>query len=223
MVDSVLALQPIVCGKSRSHRGYEALARFPSPSGLAGPYSALRDGQWAALDRQMLHHLRDWTRLGNRRKAPLFINLSAETLADDDDFEAWLEDFRAFQGDSKTPVTLEVSELVDDDQLDRRWTKLDTLSQGIALDDFGAHFASLDRLKGYPWAFCKFESTNLDVLATQEAMAFCRRTGIQQVVERIETPNDADRAKGVELHQGYYYGRPQAVATDFSVCKLGVV
>ncbi|PXX95834.1 EAL domain-containing protein [Halomonas sp. LBP4] len=221
MTSSLLALQPIVCGKTRSHRAYEALARFPGPNGLRGPYDALRDGQWAALDREMLKHLRDWTRLGNRRNSPLFINLSAETLANDDDFEAWLEDFDAFQAADQTPVTLEVSEFVDDDLLDRRWPKLAALSHGIALDDFGARFASLDRLKGYPWAICKFECASLDAPATQEAMTFCRRRGIQQVVERIESSNDAARASGVDLHQGYHYGRPQAVAIDYNVRKVG--
>jgi len=222
MTGSLLALQPIVCGKARSHRAYEALARFPGPNGLRGPYETLADGQWATLDREMLTHLRDWTLQGNRRLSPLFINLSAETLASDDNFDAWLEDFKAFQADVPAPVTLEVSEFVDDDLLDRRWPQLAALSQGIALDDFGARFASLDRLKRYPWAICKFECATLDAPATQEAMSFCRGHGIQQVVERIESSIDAARARGVDLHQGYFYGRPQAVAMDFSIRKVGV-
>lgn len=220
MTGSLLALQPIVCGKSRSHRAYEALARFSGPLGLQGPYESLREGQWATLDREILNHLRDWTRVGNRRLSPLFINLSAETLANDDEFDAWMDAFRCFQAEVPTPVTLEISEFVDDDLLDRRWPKLAALSYGIALDDFGARYASLDRLKGYPWAICKFECSSIDAPTTREAMSYCHQRGIRQVIERIETAADAARASGVDLHQGYFYGRPQAVATDFSIRKV---
>lgn len=219
IVNSLLALQPIVCGKARSHVAYEVLARFPGPNGLQGPNETLMDGQWASLDREMISKLRAWTRYGNRRGSSLYINISVETLACDDVFEAWLVDFEALQAEVPEPVTVEVSEFVDDDLLDRRWSKLAGLNHGVALDDFGDRFASLERLKRYPWAVCKFECASLDAPATQEALSYCRSRTIKQVVERIESARDAARASRVDLHQGYFYGRPQAVAFETRTLK----
>lgn len=220
MLNANVAFQPIVCSSSGIRKAYEVLARFPGENGqFEGPHGLIAVGQWAALDLTIIEKLATWVAMGNRLRHPLYINVSAETLACDDAFGAWEAQYSSFQIYEKTPVMLEINESVCSDTIDKRWARLTECGLGLALDDFGSQNASLARLKSYPWSACKFESQSLLAPESQAALCYARTNKIVSIVERIETAQQAHNATqaGISLHQGFYYSPPQVVALNYAV------
>lgn len=220
MHNAMIAFQPIVCSVTGARKAYEVLARFETGDGhYEGPNGHVANHQWAALDLVIIEKLALWVAAGNRLKHPLYINVSAETLACDDAYAAWEEKYTRFHIYDKTPVVLEVNESVAGSVLDKRWSTLARDGLGLALDDFGTENASLDRLKAYPWSVCKFESQSLLETDSQNALCYAQANSMLTIVERIETQQQAQRAieVGVTLHQGYFYSPPKVVALDYAV------
>ncbi|MGP9797063.1 EAL domain-containing protein [Halomonas sp. 86] len=215
-----MAFQPIVCSQTGSYRAYEVLARFQSGvSRFDGPSGHVMPGEWAELDLWIINSLRDWSCHGNQLRHPLYINLSTETMSDDDTFELWIERYHALFGHINTPVVLELNEKVSGDVIDRRWSPLAGLNVGLALDDFGSDNASLDRLHAFPWTTCKFQSQCLGLGDSPAGLRYAQDRMMLTIVERVESALDVRRAKaaGVSLHQGYYYARPRVVASEYAV------
>lgn len=92
----------------------------------------------------------------------------------------------------------------------------------IAVDDAGAGYASLRHILELRPAFAKLDislvrGTDSDEL--RQAMAagmqyYALRTGCRLVAEGVETVEEANtlRALGVDLGQGYLFGRPERLS-----------
>lgn len=97
--------------------------------------------------------------------------------------------------------------------------RLRLLGCGLAMDDFGAGYSSLDRLCELPFSQLKLDASFVRKLPSQprsgavisSAVALAESVGMTLVVEGVETPEQRDRllALGCQVAQGYLFARPQ--------------
>ncbi|MGC0366333.1 EAL domain-containing protein (putative c-di-GMP-specific phosphodiesterase class I) [Rhodococcus sp. 27YEA15] len=97
----------------------------------------------------------------------------------------------------------------------------------IALDDFGAGFASFSALSELPLDILKIDqsliwSTGLDgdagdraFIVVESIADIARKLGFESIAEGVETPDHAASAlrAGCDLGQGYYFGKPLPATT----------
>ena len=92
----------------------------------------------------------------------------------------------------------------------------------VAVDDAGAGFASMRHILELQPSFAKLDISlvrGIDADHLRQALAsglnyYAQRTGCRLIAEGVETQAEADtlRVLGIELGQGYLYGRPQPPA-----------
>jgi EAL domain-containing protein (putative c-di-GMP-specific phosphodiesterase class I) len=92
----------------------------------------------------------------------------------------------------------------------------------IAVDDAGAGFASMRHILELGPTFAKLDISlvrGIDADNLRQALAagltyYALRTGCRLIAEGVETQAEADTLTrlGIELGQGYLYGRPMPVA-----------
>lgn len=110
-----------------------------------------------------------------------------------------------------------------DRQTERVLSRLSDAGVAFALDDFGTGCSVLSYLKHFPVSYIKMDkSFTQDILSEKtsrhivESIAgLAGKLGIDTVAEGVETQMQVDclRAIGVNYLQGYYFGRPEKVAT----------
>lgn len=94
-------------------------------------------------------------------------------------------------------------------------------SKGIhfSVDDFGTGYSSLAYLKRLPINELKIDKTFVqeaptdpdDAALVEAIISLARHLNLQVVAEGVETQAQADflNQRGVQLHQGYFFGKPQ--------------
>ena len=97
--------------------------------------------------------------------------------------------------------------------------RLRLLGCGLAMDDFGAGYSSLDRLCELPFSQVKLDASFVHKLMNQprtsavisSAVALAESMDMTLVVEGVETPEQRDQllALGCQVAQGYLFARPQ--------------
>ncbi|BBY27597.1 putative bifunctional diguanylate cyclase/phosphodiesterase [Mycolicibacterium sediminis] len=126
-------------------------------------------------------------------------------------------------GWSAERLVLEVTETVVDGDRPSSIAALSELRAGgvrIAIDDFGTGYSSLGRLQGLPSDFLKLDASF--VAAVTEAgdppplltavAALAHALHLPVVAEGVETPRQRSALVrlGIDMAQGFYFGRPQA-------------
>ena len=157
------------------------------------------------------------------RDARFFINLSGQSLGDDE-FLSFIEEELAHSGLSASSLMFEITESAAVSNLKKAQAFINRLRElgcGIALDDFGTGLSSFAYLKDFNVDVLKIDgSFILDIADNRisESMVaaiaqVARVMGLQTVAEYVET--DAAREKiialGVDFAQGYAVGEPLAV------------
>ena len=214
-----LAVQPLIEAGSGTLHGYEALLRSRHPT-LNTPLRVLA----AAETHDMLGPLADWIALAAAdwlNKLPqgllLFINAHPRELADLAAVKRRFEPLRAAANRLVIEIT-ERSNLLEE----TNWrTAILWLSQAgfrIAIDDLGSGYNSLAVLAELQPAFLKVDMSivrNIDREERKQRLVelltrFAQATGSRVVLEGIETEAEATTARrlGVDLLQGYLFGRP---------------
>jgi EAL domain-containing protein (putative c-di-GMP-specific phosphodiesterase class I)/DNA-binding response OmpR family regulator len=209
-----LVFQPIVELESRDVVGYEALTRFTdgTPPDVrfadAARLGLGDDFELAAISMAMDEAVR------LPGDAFLSLNVSpAVALASGDRLRAQLSGVGR-------QIVLELTEHVPIVDYTRLRTALDNLGRvQIAVDDAGAGYASLRHILELRPAFAKLDISlvrGIDRDELRQAMAagiqyYALRTGCRLVAEGVETAEEATmlRALGVDLAQGYLFGRPE--------------
>ncbi len=219
-----LAFQPYHELATGEMVGYEALVRWKHPrSGLLAPASFLAlaedAGLLEAIDRWVLdeacRHARSW-------RAPLAVsvNVSPGRLRAGD-----LRQHTAHilgQADlDPGRLTLELSErtLFDDEpEAFGVLSEIATTGVGVALDDFGAGYASLGHLRRLPLTQLKIDRSlvatlgqNGDSPIVAAVISFAHALGLSVTAEGIENPAQLERLVdlGCDLGQGFLFGQPQ--------------
>jgi EAL domain-containing protein (putative c-di-GMP-specific phosphodiesterase class I) len=212
-------------------RSVEALVRWRHPTrGLLEPRAFLDAVEHAGLTRRLtryvldesLRDLRAWHDAG--LDFGLAVNVSARDLADARFPE---EIAQALADHDIDPSLLELEITEDMLLLDtvRARKRLETIAeQGvrIAIDDFGVGYSSLGQLKHLPARVLKVDqsfvsgmgSDRRDAAIVRSTIGLAHDLGLEVVAEGVETPDHILqlRAAGCDMGQGYYLGRPLAVA-----------
>lgn len=224
--------QPIVGAADRRVHEVEALLRTRDASGhLGGPAGPLdraaRSGRALELDLWVLDRAcRDrtaWERsLGERAPSVVNVNLSPSALDEPTLAHRVLAVLDA-TGTPRHAIRLELSEAATDAQITRAMPALRTLRAAgvpIALDDLGGALAGLRHVTRLPVDVVKIDRSvvahmlddPMDALLVELVQRLAGERGMTVVAEGVESveQEDALRAAGVPLIQGYLVARPMA-------------
>jgi EAL domain-containing protein (putative c-di-GMP-specific phosphodiesterase class I)/CheY-like chemotaxis protein len=209
--------QPIVTLEDRHVVGYEALTRFTDGTPPAARFAeALRADLGAEFEVAAVARA-----IGGATALPagllLSCNVSPATVL------GRVEELGMLVRGADRPVVLELTEHAPiEDYRALRGAVAAIGPFGIAVDDAGAGYASLRHILELEPTFAKLDISlvrNIDGDELRQAMAagleyFAARTGCRLIAEGVETTAEADvlRTIGVELGQGYLFGRAQAAA-----------
>ena len=223
--------QPIYSLAHRRLIGVEGLLRAHNPQGqpvppaeLFAPHIPLN--QRTALDRHARAlHVAHYARLG-LNNSWLFLNADAEGFLLDPQAVDRFPDWLAAHGLTPDCVVLEVLEHRIDD-LDALVAALQQLKQQgcvIAVDDFGAGHANIDRLWRLEPDIVKLDRSLLrDASQTRQAralyprlVAMLQEIGALVVAEGVETEREGVIAleSQADFVQGYYFARPAPQLPD---------
>lgn len=205
--------QPIVALETRQVVGFEALTRFDD-----GTPPNIRFAQAAALglgDDYELAALEAALVEAPRLPAGSFLTMNVSPAV----LLGAGERLRRLLTDAARPIVLELTEHVAiEDYADLRAAIAALGEVEIAVDDAGAGYASMRHILEIRPAFAKLDISlvrGIDGDELRQAMAagfqyYALRTGCRLVAEGVETEDEAGalRALGVDLAQGYLFGRP---------------
>jgi diguanylate cyclase (GGDEF)-like protein len=223
-----LHYQPVVDAKTRTLCGVEALVRWRHPAkGLIGPdkFVPLAEstglivplGEW--ILRRACADAASWP-----AHVKLAINISAIQFKKDDLFEVILSTLVAT---GFTPGRLEL-EITETSLLENQEAHLTTIRQlknlgiSMALDDFGTGYSSVNYLANFPFDKIKIDKSFTQGVLTRRdckavvasTLALAQGLGTVTTAEGVETEEQFEymRAAGVDLVQGYLFGRPVPIA-----------
>ncbi|WP_421760012.1 putative bifunctional diguanylate cyclase/phosphodiesterase [Devosia sp.] len=218
--------QPVVDGRTGERLGYEALARWSSPTLGDVPPSkfipmAERLGLVPVITRAMVAKA---IVLVDQLPKPIrvAVNLSARDLASTEAMRA-LSHMLSSTGTKPCRLDFEVTETaVMRDVTEASQGLLMLLAHGarISLDDFGTGHSSLSRVQTLPLDRIKIDSSFVAGIESDRAsqaivktiLSLCQNLGLSCVVEGVETWEQVQTLSGLgaTIFQGYYFGRPQA-------------
>ena len=213
-----MAYQPIVSWSNRSLFGYEALMRstessLPHPGAILE--AAERLGRIHELGRSVRRKVAE--ALDREPEMTCFINLHTFDLMDEELFD------RSSPLARHSPrVVFEVTERAALDRVSdvkERTKRLRHQGYRIAVDDLGAGYAGLTSFAHLEPDIVKLDMSlvrDIHLEPTRRALVVglvgaCRNLGVDVVGEGVEAPEERDAlaTAGVDLLQGYYFGRPQ--------------
>lgn len=223
-----LHYQPVVDAKSFGVRGVEALVRWRHPKrGLLGPGEfiplAESTGQIVGLGAWILQQAcSDAKSLPSQVKVA--INVSAVQFRKGNLFEVVLCALIE-SGLAANRIELEVTEtaLIDENPAHlSTMRQLRNLGVGIVLDDFGTGYASMRYLVNFPFDKIKIDRTFSQgaskrrdcAAAVSSIQTLARGLDIVTTAEGVETEEQSEFlvSAGVDLLQGYLFGRPVPLA-----------
>ncbi|MFK3645677.1 EAL domain-containing response regulator [Pseudomonas protegens] len=229
--------QPKVALGDTSLLGVEALARWNHPRlGVLPPshflhimehYNLLDRLFWQVLD-QGLALRRVMAAKGTALS--FSFNLHPSQLASETLTESISSLLTQFQVPS-TSIIFEISETRLTDapasQLENL-VRLRTMGCGLAMDDFGTGYASLDRLCELPFSQIKLEGAFVrkmrhsprSSLIISSTVALARSLGISLVIEGVETVEQKERLQelGCTVAQGFLFARPMPESHFIAYC-----
>jgi diguanylate cyclase (GGDEF)-like protein len=220
--------QPVVDVKTRELRGVEALVRWRHPDkGMIAPdhFIPLAEstglivplGEW--ILNQACADAANWP-----EHVKIAVNISAIQFKKGNLFEVILGVLvkTGLQPDRLELEITETSLLENQDAHLTTIRQLKNLGLSIALDDFGTGFSSINYLTIFPFdkikidkSFTKGILSRADCKAVvASTLALAQGLGIVTTVEGVETEEQFEymRNAGVELAQGYLFGRPVPIA-----------
>jgi diguanylate cyclase (GGDEF)-like protein/PAS domain S-box-containing protein len=168
------------------------------------------------------------------RPVTLSVNLSGRTMGDAE-FAGWLEELL-----TRTPVPagrliVEITETAAIVNLERARALADTLRRLgclLALDDFGAGFASFGYLKHLRFDVLKIDGEFVrdiladptDRLVVEAVVAIARGLGTPSMAEFVgdSATLDTVRELGVDYAQGFHLGRPLPVDEALGLARSGI-
>lgn len=221
-----LALQPVVDMTSGETIGFEALARWNSPT--LGPIqpddficvaerSDLINSLTEALLKKALQALKLWP-----EELYVSFNLSTRDIASVEPIKRII-DIIDKSGVSPQRIEFEITEtavMPDFQQAHRSLTALRKLGARIALDDFGSGYSSLSYVHRLPLDKIKVDRSFIADIAVDETcrnivstiVNMCLQLRVDCVIEGIETEVQKATmlALGCKLGQGYLFAKPMS-------------
>jgi diguanylate cyclase (GGDEF)-like protein len=226
-----LHTQPIRSLASGGIERYELLLRMTGEDGELLPAASFieaaeRSGMVQELDRwvvaQALELLAERERAGN--PVSLHVNLSGPSVADLSVLE--FIERRLDEGDADpSRCTFELTETARVHDYEAASGFADRLTEfgcQVAIDDYGAGFGPFHYLKSIPFDLIKIDgsfirdmpNSDADQLTVQAIVQVARGLGKTTIAEYVQDETTAQmlRDYGVDMAQGYHFGRPVAIA-----------
>jgi diguanylate cyclase (GGDEF)-like protein len=225
--------QPIVTTATGRITGFEALLRWDHPTrGVVAPAIAVPMAEraglivdigrwvlteaWTAWDR--------WHRMPGGAELTMAVNVSPHQLTSPG-FVDTLHDVVGERTTDMYSLTLDVNESVlvtDSSRALMVMNDLKEMGVSLALDDFGAGYASLNYLRRFPLDILKVDRGFISALGADEtsesivsAVAqLAHALGMNVIAEGVETAEQRRFAGrlGCDSSQGYYFAEPMAAA-----------
>lgn len=217
------AYQPIVDSASGQVHLYECLLRMRAPDGeiiTANRFVPVIEqlGLMRTVDRYALELAID--DLDQHRDVQLAVNISGLTAAD----RSWLRALVARlknRRDVAERLVIEITEtaaMYDIEETARFVTAVRELGCKVAVDDFGAGYTTFRHLKSLTVDVVKIDGSFVkgirnskeNQLFIRNLLSLAKTFGLETIAECVETAEEADylAEEGVELLQGYYFGKP---------------
>ncbi len=218
------AYQPVVDAVSEKVRFYECLLRMRMPGGALVPAERFvpvieQLGLIRTIDRKALElAIRD---LEAHEEITLALNISGITAAD----HSWLRALTARLSDRPDLARRLIVEITETAALQDIEESADFVSAvrnlgcRVAVDDFGAGYTTFRHLKALTVDIVKIDGSFIrdignsaeNQLFIESLLSLARTFGLVTVAECVERASDADylRSQGVDLLQGYHFGRPR--------------
>jgi EAL domain-containing protein (putative c-di-GMP-specific phosphodiesterase class I)/AmiR/NasT family two-component response regulator len=220
--------QPKVSMQHGQMKGVEALARWQHPQrGLLSPahFIDTLEGQplmaefTLAMVRQVLQHILQWQRAG-LPPLTVSVNLSADNLAERGFIDRLTAQVSA-SGVAPGWLVWEVTETSVMRQLSQALTnmgRLRLMGYGLAMDDFGIGYSSMQQFARCPFTELKIDRAFVNGAAQwpnrhkvlKSALDLGQSLGVATVAEGVETVEDWKllRDLGCDMAQGYLLAKP---------------
>jgi len=216
--------QPIVDTRTRHCVGVEALLRWGHPKfGAGGPGLFIGELEGTrllgALTCFVLREANNaLTQLPFAQHWHISVNICARHLLED----RFVEDICESAGPMLERLVLELTERSCVERTPRVVTALSHMKQRgvrLSLDDFGTGFSNLDLLADFRFDCVKVDRRFLAMRGEariqflKSVAALVHALGAKVVVEGVEcaAEHDVVQRSGIDLAQGYWYGKPMAV------------
>ncbi len=214
-----LVFQPVVSLRDGALHHHEVLVRFDDQE---SPFPMIRMAEEMDLIQSLDVAVLEQTvkLLAGKPSLKLAVNVSGRTIIGDAFVEAATDLTRRYPG-IKGRLMLELTESAAIDDLpaaDRRLRALRALGCDICLDDFGAGAASLAYLQQLSLDILKIDGRYIrdlqvggrEAAFVKHLVRLCRDLKVDTLAEMVEnsTAEEAVRAAGVSLGQGWLYGLP---------------
>jgi PAS domain S-box-containing protein len=207
--------QPIFDLENRRVVAYEALSRFPGDP-AHGPDAWFAEAWDVGLGIPLeLCAMRTAAKAltSMPSEVSLFVNASPETI--------FATPFVSCFGDNADRVTVEMTEHHQVDDYEGFTTRLRPLREAggqVAIDDFGAGYASLRHILAIRPEWIKFDSSLTEGIGenplahalANSLVSFTEEVGVRVIAEGIETEDELEalREIGFRYGQGFYFGMP---------------
>jgi diguanylate cyclase (GGDEF)-like protein len=219
-----LAYQPIIDLATRRPTGFEALARWHSPTlGSIAPNVFIKLAERSELISQLSEILLHKT-LEAMRSWPPFLsvafNLSTRDIATNNTI-ARIRDIVTYSGIAPARIEFEITETAvmrDFEQARAALHALKEFGARIALDDFGTGYSSLSYVSRLPLDKIKIDRSFIAEIETdgtcssivKSMIDLCRNLKLECVIEGIETSAQLEILSGLGCRtaQGFYFARP---------------
>ncbi|TQV83381.1 EAL domain-containing protein [Denitrobaculum tricleocarpae] len=232
-----LAYQPLVDAKTGETNCYECLLRMYAPDGSLVPAGRFipvveKLGLMRAVDRRVLDLV-----LEDLERTPdvvLAFNISGLTVAD----RSWLRSLQSRLRDKRQiaeRLILEITEtasLYDNNESAKFVEAVRALGCRVAIDDFGAGYTTFHHLKILPVDIVKIDgefvrdiqSSPDNQLFVRNLLSLAKTLNLETVAECVETREDSDflKSEGVDLLQGYFFGKPDILPAWRTVDRIAV-
>jgi diguanylate cyclase (GGDEF)-like protein/PAS domain S-box-containing protein len=214
--------QPIVDAKTAQVYKYEALARIVDIEGnILSPYLFLeaskKDRTSEFFARQLLQKIFNIYSLNPGTR--FSINLTYENICSEGLREYILNRLEKFGGKGITFEIIESEEIEDYKDIEEFIALIKPYGCSIAIDDFGSGYSNLAHLMQLNPDYLKLDGTliqNIDKDPKSEQivkslLTYTQHSGNKVVAEFVSNESIANKVIqiGIDLLQGYYYGKPE--------------
>lgn len=239
----LLYYQPIIDLTTGAIVAVEALVRWQHPQlGLLLPHSFIPQAEQSGLILSLDYWVigaasREWVSWRSFVRASelpaIHVNLSAKHLQQQDTVEQ-IGGILAETGVEPAKVVIEITEsamILDVASAARSLARLKTLGVRLAIDDFGAGYASLAYLRSFAVDILKIDQSLVSALAPSGSnwkivdalIGLAHAMGMTTICEGIETAQQLEyvRETGCDLGQGYYFYHPMPADEIAALLRAG--